>query len=742
MKNPIKLIYQHKWLILILIITVYLRFKGIYPGYPSHPDEAPISSAWDMILKGNLDPRRYDYPTLIALIHLFLVKFLFIPLAWVKFYIENLGQIIDGFLRVPLSTVDYDRSYRFSIVGLQDLNVIYWGRYITAATGCAVVFLTYLLSKRLFTSLVALSAAFFVAVNFRQVLNSHIGLPDIYNSFFLLLSLIITFKLLESPSRKNYILAFIASTLAFNVKFQVFSFIPLMLAHLSLTIKKSKGSRMIFIKSLLAPSFIFSLGIVPVLTALINPYHLMKFNLFLQTQSYIASKYGVGSDKLNIYPISYLYHFGIGQWLSMLIILGIVISLLKYKYKSIWLLSVVIPFMFVFIYYTRGGFYTRNFVTITPILLIFAGISIQVLFDLCKRLTNHKPLSYLICLILVIVASWGNIEKSVTVTQEFTKPWDINLLSIWLSKNIPEGSTISAHSNVPLPIKNVTRLTYDFDYSFSMDEFTQEGKPDYAIANFAWATGGFYWWMGGGDPKEDFLHLWNKPNEILEYSYPAIALRELEPSLVYSVYKPWYSPDVEFYVAKIPKYQVTEKTKVLSYSFEKDIEGWTKEGKFWTTEDNLRWQDSNLIVEEKPIRLPSLRWQSPIIKVNSWPGYLIEFRTITETKLPKIKAGYLFASFYKTESDAKNSTNRIRIRVSSRTSVINEWLDKNLTGTIPQDAKYMTLGFYSYDLANSSSKLDSVVIYKAKVFADYGGVTLHPYHIDEGNLFPYSHGNL
>lgn len=742
MKELFIKIFSNKPLVLIIVISVFLRFAGIYPGYPTHPDEAPYGSAYTMIMKGNLDPARYDYPAGIALIHWFIFKFLIIPLNWGIFYITHIEQLIDGGLKIPLSQVSYDRFFRSDILGRQELNILYWGRYLTALFGVGVVYLTYFLSKKLFGSLVALSSAFFVAVNFREVLNSHIGLPDIYNAFFLLLSIIALFKILETPSRKNYILTGIANALYFSTKFQVFSFLPFLLAHLVISYQKSKGSILLFIKSIFSLNFILALGIIPILIAIINPYHLINFELFKETQGYVASKYAMGTNVLNIYPISYLYHIGIGEILSILILLGVILGLIKYTFKTLLLLSVVVPFLFVFLYYSRGGFYTRNFVTIIPILLIFAGISIQLFYNIISRYIKRKQIIYFICFMLVLIISWSNIEKSLIIVKEYSKPWNINVLSSWLVKNIPAGSTISAHSNVPLPIDDVKRLTYEPGIYFSIDEFKEEGTPDYAIANFAWATNGFYWWMGAGNPKEDILYYWEKPLHILEYSYPAIALRELEPFMVYSVFKPWQAPDTEFYVAKIPKYTVGEKNKIVSYSFDKDTDGWKKEGKFWTIEDNLSWGKGNLIIEQKPIRLTSLRWQSPIIEINNWSGYVIEFKTITESTMPQIRAGYLFANFYKSLDDAKNSKNRAGVRVSSRTNISGKWLDKSLIGNVPGDAKYMTIGFYSEALATSFSKLDSVTIYKADVVVDYGGVKLNPIHIDEGNLFPNSHGNL
>src|SRR3990167_8533113 len=128
-------IKQNYWILLISTIAIYLRFKGIYPGYPEHTDEAGFSSALLMLFKGNFDPGRYDYPAGLPLIHLFLFKFFFIPFYWMLFYLQSLGTIVDGFMKIPLNSLEYQRIFHLNILGEREINVMYWGRYITAACG-------------------------------------------------------------------------------------------------------------------------------------------------------------------------------------------------------------------------------------------------------------------------------------------------------------------------------------------------------------------------------------------------------------------------------------------------------------------------------------------------------------------------------------------------------------------------------------------------------------------------------
>ena len=79
----------------------------------------------------------------------------------------------------------------------------------------------------------------------------------------------------------------------------------------------------------------------------------------------------------------------------------------------------------------------------------------------------------------------------------------------------------------------------------------------------------------------------------MEYSYPALALRELESFSVKEFEKNWLAPDTFFTIAKIPKYSVVKKEEGKTVDF-------TKEGMFWLEESNLRMDEGGWVIENKP----------------------------------------------------------------------------------------------------------------------------------------------
>lgn len=713
-------------LILIIIISFFLRFIGTKPGYPPyHSDEGiGYSAATSMVKNKNLDPLRYDYPSLVPLVNVGLYEAIFIPVAWTKYYALNLGKIIDGMIKLPIRGAEYKRIVQLEILGNRERNALFWSRYITAFFGFGVSLLTYFLAKKIFSKEVGLISMYLVAANFRQVLNSHLGLPDIYNAFFLLVSCLAILRVYKFNNRLSYFLAGLSIGLYFSVKFQFFTILPLLVVFVFSVFRKKANCIGLIISFL-------SAGLVAII---LNPYLILNFENFLRIQSYQLLKYGGGAFNLFLYPFSYLYQIGIGKTISLLAVLGIGWGLIK-KFKSSLLLALIIfQFFFMFTFYSTGGFYTRNFVTITPLVLIFAGYLIN---ELSKLIKNRK-IGNIFLIIFVVVISFTQLKDSLIVTYEYLKPWNFEILASWLVKNIPDKSTVAAHSSVPLQ-DGVKRSSYDFHLAFSMDEFKEEGA-DYAVISLDSAVNESYWWMGKGDIKEA-INYWVKPVGVLEQTFSAMALREVESSGVYAVVNPWQAPDSNFVVAKVPKYNVASSRLVKTFDFRNGLEGWRKNGKMWYTDEVLDWLSGNLVIKAGGTASPILRWESPPLVVKSEKGFEIRYILKTESKDESTLGGYIVASFYQKSQDALDSVNRVGVRLSKRNTHFGVWEEKNLIGIVPNGATQMVIEFRNYSVP-VSNYLEKLELFDSEVNVDYGGVEINPFALDQNVLFPNSHGNL
>lgn len=728
---------KNKTLLIILVLAFLWRFIGIYPGYPLHPDEGmSYSQGLAMLTEKTLDAHgyayTYAYPNVVPMINAVLFKFIFIPLTWVWFFLNRITQLVDGVLQIIPSPLERERIFQTFILGKGGINPLYWGRTIAALFGFGSVVLSFVLGKRTFNRKIGLIWTFLMAANWRLVLGSHLGLPDIYNVFFLLLSIIFSFRISEKQNTKSFLLAGIFAGISFSVKFQIFSFICLFLCYLYGVFRVRKlNLYLIFISA-------FSSLLV---ILLINPYHLIHWETTLEQMSYVASKYGIGKKTLYIYPVSYLYHYAVGAPAVWMAFLGIVYAVAKKKYFRLFLfLSLIFSGLYLFAYYSGGGFYTRNLLTISPFILLFSALGIVFLIDFLQKIIKDKRILGIATVLLVLLVYLDQIKWSTEVAIFYTRKWNLQVLESWLRKNIPLNTKVAAHGNVPLPVADSDRLPFEEGISFSVDEFSKSGA-DYAVANFAWATNSFYWWMIG-IPQEYMFNYFNKPVDLLEYTYPAIALRELSESMVYWVSKPWQAPDINFIVAKVPKYTFSKKSETVSYNFKNGEEGWKKSGKGWAKKDNLSLANEGLLLNAEPVLIPSTRWESPIINVEGWGGFVVEYKVNTLSDSPSRKGAYIFASFYESKADVEKSVNRVAVRLSGRKDADSRWEIKNLVGLVPGQAKYMTISFSSYDYVRTQSELNWLRIYKSDVKVDYGGVDIKPLKLNADDLFPNSHGGL
>lgn len=732
-------------LLLILFLAIVLRFIAVKPGYNQyHGDETAIwGSASQMLKLNTFDPGRYDYPATAMLINAFFYKIFFIPLFWVKYYLSNIGQLMDGTVRFPPTVAEAQRVFGIYIIGIREINSLFWSRYITAAFGVGTVFLTYLLSKKLFSKKVGLLAALFLTFNYRNVMNSHITLPDIYNAFFILLALISYWNLYKKPVVKNYLIAGLLAGVAFSIKYQYFAILPLILVHLKMVFENKFS-----IKKLLDLRIIMA-GFAIILVFLItNPYFFMNLEIVIGKMQEEFKKYGMGTNTLNLYPLSYLYHIDYGATQFVLVFLGLIVGIIKKTYKSLFLLSLVIPSYYMFIYYSHGGFYVRNFIPTTPILLIFASLAIWQIFEILRNKIDKK-INIIFLITIVISALYVPAKNSILSSYGYTLPWGYEVLRPWIQENIPKDVIVAAHpfDKSNLGISNKT-TGFAHTEAYALAEHIDNGAS-YVVVDLNWASLPFYSWMNYGfDRVQD---LWNKPIEIMSNTFHGLAANELFRYQTKTVSKPWQSPDTHFVVVKVPNWPKSDMRKIKTFSFNNDNESWGVR-RYKTEEDKKRYeydstfgklQKGSLTLVPGGVTYPIVRITSEPVPVKAGHLYKVSGFLKTELKLPsKEREGFLRLDFY-TDNPVLEKAG-ITSSVSSRVYGTTDWVKKEIIDRAPDNAKYITVSFQSYATSVTKIWMDDVDIFES--VEPVQDITSQPPYtkdiIDTNYLYPNSHGNL
>lgn len=724
-------------------MALLLRVIGFQPGYsPYHSDEGmSYSSAIEMIKRVNIDPGRYDYPALIPMIHAIVYLVFFLPFFLILSFIFSPENI-------PGGKNLFDLLARFLVVNQQTM-VLFWGRFLTALFGVGVVWMVYQVSVKYFIDKrIGLVAAFLTAVNFRQVLNSHFGLPDIYNAFFLLVSFYAFSFLLKRPSFKNYLLSTSAMALYFSTKFQIFVVPAFLLIHLYHTFSSTKKNFLRFLINLFNKKIIAAAILGLLIILVINYADLIHWKEFKDINSYNLLKYGFGIKQFNFYPVSYLYHVGIGPAIFISIFSGILLGLAKYTFRTVILISAVIPFLYIFFYYTRGGYYTRNFVTITPLLLVFAGVFIVNFWSLLLK--KSTLLINLLIMLSVLIISYSQISHSLVVAASYIKPWNFEQARNWASTNIPNKAKVVSHPWDKYPRdKDFEIIPLEPSTIFSIAEMRQE-QGEYGFINLDWLSLSSYWWINRS--TKDSLLFWNRPDSLLSNTFGGVASKEVASYGIATFIKPWQAPEMNILIAKIPGEPEIGKILLKAFNFnnENDFQNWSLIDGDYNGTQGISYDPSqgykasgSIKIGAGARRFPIILAASPLFEFEGKRAVVVEGWIKTDNPITKNRRdGFLRIDFYK-EKLAKINIDTVSAYSSVSPRYFGEgWIKHKIFVIPPDDAKFLTVSLQSNGSANFW--FDDVSIYLSKEIYENPrkNSPFIDYQIPNEILFPYSQGGL
>ncbi len=535
-------------LAIILFIGATFRFLGASPGFNQfHSDEGiSYSAAVSMLRNSNMDPLRYDYPALVPEINWLAFRFIFTPVYWGKYYVSNISNFLDGYLPLIPKEVDMNRIFQNEILGNREINALFWGRYTTALISSASIFAIFLLASRMFNRQVGFLSALLLALNFRSVTNAHLGLPDSYNAFFLLFSLAASWSIQKLPTKATYLLAGIAIGLSLGTKYQVFAVLPFLVSHIIRSLDKENR---LFFRTLIDPK-LFIAGLAAVFTFIaINPYLIIHFDFATYIIHEVSLKYAMGKNALSLFPVHYWIFNDYGLPLFILIVSGAVSMLLLKTKQAIFLLSHIIPFLFIMLFYSNGGFYVRNFITVTPLFLICAAWLLATLYEQVSHYSAFFASIITASILAVII--YLPVTNILIHTKEYQKPWNYKTIVDVTREVLPQNAVVVGHPFDPLPIEsNAKRISISASHLYSLQEF-RSVKGEYALINMDWAADPFYGWMTSSG-AESYSYVFNKPYRQMRDTFWGLSVEEMMQHVVTAKYKPWQAPEAALFLVQVP----------------------------------------------------------------------------------------------------------------------------------------------------------------------------------------------
>jgi len=584
------LIPNYKFVLLgIFVLGLFLRLYGSYPGYPqTNADESTIqSSANQMAFHNNYEPVNYYYGSLLPLLYSVTFKYFYMPLRFPQFLLKNASLLRFGpFIFYDKFIEDLEKG--INLTKLQFYDVPYWSRYNTAILSSFSILLVFILGKRLFNTETGLAVAFFTAVNFRHVISSRLALADAPAAVFIMLAIIAFTNLLKKASMKNYLLSGLAMGFAFSVKYFIYIVPTFLLCHfLAVSSQKQKIFDKILNFFSVKKLFLVFLA-AGILFILLNPYLIIKHNEASAQLAYNSSRYNLilswkalTTFNIRLFPVYYMYYFGITPILSIITLIGFFYSLIRYPKKALIISSVILPYIYIF-YFVSGTGMVRNYSSILPLILIFPAV---FLIDMAKVTSNflwykHKSgfSKYILSLSLIFfvsVAGFDSLQKSFINSYYFSKENSLTSLYEYLNNYVPEHSKIFGMNAIFYPSKSfeIENISSSNNLFVTLEEIKSSGNK-WAVLGFDSTATLFEGLLNDQIIlKKGFFNqdlLWRLYAE----QYQSLAFNQLADFRVAQFVKP-DSQDPSFIIIKFPEfYFAPEENNIITFNFDnsKDIE--------------------------------------------------------------------------------------------------------------------------------------------------------------------------
>jgi len=449
---------KENWaLLIILAIAAVVRYWGIGFGQPHHfsrPDEWGIIKYASNFLTGDLNPRYFVYPTF----YMYIVS--------VVFLIYYLIGLADG--RFTMVS-DFFWEHR-----LAPTNAHLMIRCVSAFFGVMTIIVVYKLGKRLWGKRVGLIAALYLSLAAMHVRDSHFGMTDIANTFWIILAFLYIVKTYQDQSFRNYIISGILVGLSVATKYMgIILSLPMTFVHINGVIEqhkeritstnelKSKKHKqkskdtppaklkiMNFLDKRIV-GFYLALG-AAFLTAC--PYLLPELSLFLKEFNERITEAGFahyvtynGVKQYFLLGRGWWYHaryslpYGFGWSLYLLFVFG-VITLIRKNYK---LAFVLLSFPLVLYSFVGKGYtvFIRHIVPLSPFICVIGAFATDFVYKWIisnYKLADRKEIIALASVLIILPSAYNVVQSDRLLAKKDNRV----LAQEWVNKNLPEGSTI------------------------------------------------------------------------------------------------------------------------------------------------------------------------------------------------------------------------------------------------------------------------------------------------------------
>ena len=332
------------------------------------------------------------------------------------------------------------------------------GRFISALFSTLTIPAVFFLGKKLKNTEVGLLAALFFAFTAYSIQAAHFSTTESFLAFSVTLLTLLSIRIFEKPSLKNYLYAavLLGAAVASKTTALVFAAVPLT-SHFLVAIKDRKN----FLKLAI---FTLPFLTTTILTfTLFSPYTFLSWNKFMESMNYES---GVVSGALQVpytlqftNSIPYLFQIQNLFWQMGLVVLPAILGMGLSSYTAIRRknLRLIIFLILPVLYFAYVGRWHTKFIRYMVPLIPFLAISAAYFLYLLRQKFVSVG-TFLIIFFALSSALWA-----FAFTTIYTREQTRVLASAWVYQNIPAGAKVLGEhwdDGIPVPLGSLTPARY------------------------------------------------------------------------------------------------------------------------------------------------------------------------------------------------------------------------------------------------------------------------------------------
>jgi len=449
------------WLLLALAAGV--RFYGLRFGMPhvwARPDELVVCDVAHRFLTGDLNPHFWDYPTL----------FMYV-LALVDYGYYLYGRAAGWFESLP---------HFLSLWRVQWTPFFMIARVVSAAAGTVTVAIVYRIGMRLFNRLTAGIAAFFLALAFLHVRDSHFGVTDVSMMLCVTLSTAcLIWGALEDRTAPFALAGAIAGAGA-SIKYNALLMMaPLLFA--AVVYARGRWSqaawRIVAFSALFATAFFGG-----------SPYAAIDWSSFMRgllgQSKHVATPHGIDLGRGGVYHIVFSLRYGLGLPLLTAGIAGLAWLCGRDWRKGVLLGS--FPIVYYLVLFSTRTVFVRYAIPLVPFLCLGgAYTTVEMARAIAARTRVSLVSAACVLASIVITPSAMAVAR---LDRVFAATDSRLLLADWIRTNVRPGSSIYLAGNIVVEpivdigsVKTLRYWTHRSGWSFDEQRRPVDGTPEWLV---------------------------------------------------------------------------------------------------------------------------------------------------------------------------------------------------------------------------------------------------------------------